>query len=85
MAPDYNIVRRLGAASGVLTLVAGNGTYGFSGDNGPASSAQLAYPADVAVDSSGNLYIADAGSGRIREVSNGVITTVAGDGGFSSL
>jgi hypothetical protein len=37
------------------------------------------------VDSSGNLYIADAGSGRIREVSNGVITTVAGDGGFSSL
>jgi hypothetical protein len=85
VAQDYNIVLRLGAASGVLTLVAGNGTYGLRGDNGPASSALLAYPAGVAVDSAGNVYIADAGNGRIREVSGGVITTVAGDRGFSSL
>ena len=85
VAQDYNIVLRLGAASGELTLVAGNGTYGFSGDNGPATSAQLDYPAGVAVDSFGNIYIADAGNGRIREVSGGVITTVAGDRGFSSL
>ena len=85
VAQDYNTVLRLDAASGVLTLVAGNGTYGFSGDNGPATSAQLAYPAGVAVDSAGNVYIADAGNGRIREVSGGVITTVAGDRGFSSL
>jgi uncharacterized protein (TIGR03437 family) len=79
-AQDYNIVLRLDAASGVLTLVAGNGTYGFSGDNGPAGSAQLAFPAGVAVDSAGNVYIADAGNGRVRKVSHGVITTVAGGG-----
>jgi len=80
VAQDYNTVLRLDAASGVLTLVAGNGTYGFSGDNGPATSAQLAYPAGVAVDSSGNVYIADPGNGRVRKVSNGVIATVAGGG-----
>jgi sugar lactone lactonase YvrE len=64
--------------TGVLTLVAGNGTAGYSGDNGPATSAQLSYPAGVAVDAAGNLYI--AGGNRIRKVSNGVITTVAGNG-----
>jgi uncharacterized protein (TIGR03437 family) len=80
VAQDYNIVLRLDAASGEVTLVAGNGTYGFSGDNGPAGSAQLAFPAGVAVDSAGNVYIADPGNGRIRKVSNGIITTVAGGG-----
>ncbi|HXB70989.1 MAG TPA: BACON domain-containing carbohydrate-binding protein [Candidatus Acidoferrales bacterium] len=68
----------------VITTVAGNGTVGSSGDNGPATSAQLAGPAGVAVDSGGNLYIADFGDGRIRKVSNGVITTVAGNGTFGS-
>ncbi len=65
--------------------MAGNGTAGFSGDNGPATSAELNVPAGVAVDSAGNLYIADYGNNRIRKVSNGVITTVAGNGtaGFS--
>ena len=82
---DQNTVLRLDAATGILTLVAGNGTPGFSGDNGPATSAQLNGPAGVAVDSAGNLYIADTGNHRIRKVSNGVITTVAGNGtpGFS--
>ena len=65
-------------SDGVITTVAGNGTYGFSGDNGPATSAQLSYPYGIAVDSAGNLYIA-AGI-RIRKVSDGVITTVAGNG-----
>jgi hypothetical protein len=70
----------LDAATGVLTLVAGNGTPGFSGDNGPATSAQLYSPQGLAVDSASNLYIADSGNNRIRKVSNGVITTVAGNG-----
>ncbi len=77
---DQGRVLRLGAATGALILVAGNGTTGFSGDNGPATSAQLWQPAGVAVDSAGNLYIADTGNNRIRKVSNGVITTVAGNG-----
>jgi trimeric autotransporter adhesin len=54
---------------------------GFSGDGGPATSAALAYPTGVAVDASGNLFIADTGNNRIRKVSaSGIITTVAGNG-----
>ncbi len=75
--PD--VVLRLDATTRVLTLVAGNGTRGFSGDNGPATSAQLYAPTGVAVDSLGNLYIADTSNERIRKVSNGVITTIAGN------
>lgn len=71
------------ASNGNLTLVAGNGTSGFSGDGGAATSAQLSYPAGLAFDSSNNLYIADGGNNRIRRVAtNGTITTVAGSGGF---
>jgi len=73
-------VLRLDATTGVVTLIAGNGTTGFSGDNGPAASAQLSEPAGVAVDSSGSLYIADSGNNRVRKVANAVITTVAGNG-----
>ena len=67
-------------SNGAITTVAGNGTSGFSGDNGPASSAQLYHPGAVAFDAAGNMYIADSGNNRIREVSNGAITTVAGGG-----
>ncbi|MCX6627031.1 MAG: hypothetical protein NTW28_05320 [Candidatus Solibacter sp.] len=69
-------------SNGVITTVAGNGTPGFSGDNGPATSAQL-FPSGLALDSAGNLYVADYN--RIRKVSKGVITTIAGNGtpGFS--
>ena len=83
---QYNAVFRLDAKTSVLSLAAGNGTLGFSGDNGPASSAQLNLttqffgPIGLATDSTGNLYIADAGNLRVRKVSNGVITTVAGNG-----
>jgi len=67
--------------SGTLTTVAGNGSPGYSGDNGPAISAQLNAPYGVAVDSSGNLYIADANNNCIRMVnSSGTIATVAGNG-----
>ena len=77
---DHDNQRIRKVSNGVITTVAGNGTFGFSGDNGPATSAQLNYPAGAAVDSAGNLYIADAFNGRIRKVSNGLITTVAGNG-----
>jgi len=68
-----------------IATVAGNGTQGYSGDGGPATSASLYYPYGVAVDSAGNLYIADSSNSRIRKVSGGTITTVAGNGngGFS--
>ncbi len=77
---DQNTVVRLDATTGILTRVAGNGSTGFSGDNGPATSAQLNFPSGVALDSAGNLYIADTGNFRIRKVANGAITTVAGSG-----
>ena len=67
-------------SGGIITTVAGNGSWGYSGDGGPATSAQLHGPTDVAVDSAGNLYIADSTNEVIREVSGGIITTVAGDG-----
>src|ERR1019366_8647878 len=80
-----HVVLRWNASTAVLTLVAGNGIKGYSGDNGPATSAQLAGPGGVAVDSAGNLYIADTINARIRKVSKGVIAAVAGSGtaGFS--
>jgi hypothetical protein len=72
------------AATGAIETIAGNGTFGFSGDGGPATSAQLAEPKGVYVDSLGNLFIADTYNSRIREVdaSTGVIQTVAGNGAF---
>lgn len=72
--------------AGTITFVAGTGTPGFGGDGGPATSAQLQNPFDIAVDTGDNLFIADAGNSRIRKISaNGVISTVAGSGtpGFS--
>src|SRR5208282_3015356 len=82
---DYDNQRiRKVDASGIITTVAGNGTGGYSGDNGPATSAELFEPYSVAVDSAGNLYIVDFGNGRIRKVdTGGIITTVAGNGTFS--
>jgi uncharacterized protein (TIGR03437 family) len=77
---DCNSVRKI-APNGIITTVAGNGTSGYSGDGGPATSAQLFVPRAVATDNSGNIYIADCFNGRVRKVSaNGVISTVAGSG-----
>src|SRR6266850_560321 len=71
---------------GTLRVIAGTGKRGVSGDGGPASSAQLKYPHGVAVDGTGNVFIADSNNNRIRMLTaGGVITTVAGEGtaGFS--
>src|SRR5579872_1889064 len=70
-----------------IKTVAGNGTAGYSGDKGPATSAQIYSAFSVAVDAAGNLYIADGGNNCIRKVDGtGTITTVAGNGtaGFSA-
>lgn len=68
------------APGGLISTVAGNGAYGYSGDGGPAVSAQLSNPSAVAIDGAGNLYIADSGNYRIRKVSGGIMSTVAGIG-----
>src|SRR5207245_5079667 len=78
-----NRIRKV-SADGIISTVAGNGTKGFSGDGGPATNAQLApfgLHQGLAVDSAGNLYIADVANHRIRMVDTaGIISTVAGNG-----
>lgn len=69
--------------NGVITTVAGSGTYGYCGDDGPAIEACIFFPHDLAVDRFGNIFIVDYGNHRIRKVApNGVITTVAGNGNY---
>jgi sugar lactone lactonase YvrE len=65
---------------GTITTIAGTGAQGFSGDGGPATSAQLSYPSGIAVDGEGNVYIADRDNSRVRKVSAGTIATFAGTG-----
>ena len=74
-----NVVREV-TAKGVISTIAGNGTAGFGGDNGPATAAQLNTPQGIAVDNSGNVYVSDTANARVRKISNGTITTVAGNG-----
>ncbi|RAJ92252.1 putative secreted protein (Por secretion system target) [Larkinella arboricola] len=81
IADYFNHRIRKVTPDGIITTVAGNGSYGFSGDGGPATSARLNFPGDVAVDAQGNLFIADQYNHRIRKVTpQGVITTWAGNG-----
>src|SRR5262249_45888490 len=63
-----------------ITTVAENGGYGFSGDGAAATAATMRYPWGMAGDSSGNLYIGDEYNHRVRKVSSGVISTIAGNG-----
>jgi hypothetical protein len=68
-------------SAGIITTVAGNGTAGFSGDGGPATTAQIGHAEGIAVDSAGNVFIADAENHRVRKMTlDGVISTVAGNG-----
>ena len=89
IADSNNYCIRKLDTNGIITTVAGSATsIGFSGDGGPATKAKMGPPFGIAVDSSGNLYIADGGfhgNNRIREVANGIISTIAGTGvaGFS--
>jgi streptogramin lyase len=76
-----DVIRRVDAVTGKITTVAGTGTSGYSGDNGPATGAKLSGPTRLAVDHDGNLFIADHGNHVIRKVdASGIISTVAGKG-----
>jgi YVTN family beta-propeller protein len=80
-------IRKVDAATHVITTIAGLGSAGYSGDGGPAAAAELNQPLGVALDGAGNVYIADADNDVVREIDarTGIITTVAGNGspGFS--
>ena len=75
-------VRKLALSAATITTVAGNGTAGYGGDGGPATSANLSSPSGIALDAASNLYIADTGNNRVRLVlsSSGTISTIAGNG-----
>ncbi len=74
------VVRKVDAATQIITTVVGNGTGGFVGDGGPATAAETAGPYGLAVDAAGNLYIGDRNNNVVRKVdAGGTITTVAGN------
>ena len=79
-----NRIRMVAAGTGIISTIAGTGPTGYSGDGGPATKATFTYPTGVAVDSSGNVYVADSANCAIRKINtSGIITTVAGgQGGF---
>ncbi|MDH3205393.1 MAG: hypothetical protein OEO79_02210 [Gemmatimonadota bacterium] len=79
---DAHVVRRVDGATGVTSTVAGTGEAGFSGDAGPATSAQLRQPHSIAFDAAGDLLVCDIGNQRLRRISmsDGSITTLGGTG-----
>ena len=84
IADTYNQRIRKVDVNGIITTVVGNGSASFSGDGNAATNAALNYPAGVAVDNGGNLFIADSSNHRIRKVDvNGIIATAAGNGSAS--
>jgi sugar lactone lactonase YvrE len=80
---DDHRVRKVEVSTGIITTVAGNGTSSFCGDSGPATSACLSFPEGIALDTNGNLFIADQGNSVVRRVDalTGIITSVAGTPG----
>lgn len=79
---DAHVVRRVDGGTGIVSTVAGTGEPGFSGDGGPAGSAQLRQPHSIAFDANGDLLVCDIGNGRVRRVSmdTGIISTLSGTG-----
>ena len=80
IADSHNQRIRMVNAQGVINTIAGNGAFGFSGDGGNAAQASFAQPIGVSVDQAANVYIADSENNVIREFSNGIINTIAGNG-----
>src|ERR1019366_1001135 len=75
------VIREVTASTGVITTIAGTGAYGFAGDNGPGTQAQISDVHGIAVASNGNVYIADTHNARVREIiPSGNIFTIAGNG-----
>jgi len=89
---ENSVIREAVAATGNIQTVAGDGTVGYTGDGGSAISAELNYPSEIVVDTSGNIFIADTDNFVIREVSSGTINTIignntlaySGDGGLAT-
>ncbi len=79
-------IRKVTISTGIISTIAGTGSTSFGGDGSAATSATLYYPSGVAVDASGNVYVADSSNNRIRKVTvvTGVITTIAGTGSVGS-
>ena len=82
VADQYNNrIRKIAKATGLISTVAGNGTLGYGGDNGPATSAMLAYPASMTIAADQSIYVADQGNFRVRKIApDGTITAFAGSG-----
>jgi sugar lactone lactonase YvrE len=80
--PDYGNqrIRKVSAATGIIATIAGTGTSGYSGDNGPATNARVSYPNSICLDSAGNIYFSERGNNVIRKINaaTGTISTVAG-------
>lgn len=86
IADYYNHrIRKVNAATGIITTVAGSGVFGSGGDGGPATSASMKYPIDVAFDSKQNMYISDRMNNCVRRVDamTGIITRFAGGGSIT--
>ena len=81
ISSDSHQIFKVTASTGLITVVAGNGEFGLSGDGGQATSARLYYPRGMALDTNGNLFVADQFNNRIRKISlsTGIISTFAGD------
>ena len=79
IADSQNARIRKVNASGIISTVAGNGTFGYSGDGGTATSAKVNFPTGVALDTAHNLFIVDSGNHCIRKLAANIITTVAGN------